>query len=175
MSSWTLSTAQILGTGNCPKVNVTENFSLPRFLGTYYEVRAYPHFYTLGKSCITWNFIQNNDSTINVIIKQRNFDVVETEVGNVSIVRPGVMLISFPKSAVTRADANFYVLATNYSNYMVLYTCANALFVYAQNVWILSRFSALEEAYLEEALSALRAEGISPSYLGITLQTCGQN
>lgn len=173
--SWTISKGQILGTGNCPKINITENFSLPRFLGTYYEIRAYPYFYTLGKSCISWKFVPTDTDIIKVEVKHKTLETEETEVGMSSVVRPGVLLVSFPNSTITRADANFYVLSTDYDNYAVLYTCTNALFVNAQNAWILSRRSALEEVYLEKAIADMQAQGISPAFLGITLQTCGIN
>lgn len=136
-------------------------------------MRAYPYFYTLGKSCISWTFIQNDRDSIRVEIKQKNFEVEETDVGICTIVRPGVFLISFPNSTITRADANFYVLSTDYVNYAVIYSCTNALFVNAQNVWILSRKSVLEEGHLERAMADMQQQGISPAFLGITLQACG--
>lgn len=113
--------------------------------------------------------------SIDVEIKLKNFEIEETDFGVASVVRPGVLLISFPNSTIVRADANFYVLSTDYDNYAVLYTCTNALFVYAQNVWILSRKSALEESYLEKAMEDMRYQGVSPTFLGITLQSCGTN
>lgn len=163
------SSSQILETGNCPKVNVTDNFSLPQFLGKWHEVRAFPYFYTLGSSCISWTFIQNDDGTLNVEVRQSQFDVEEVEIGNCEISRPGVILISYPNSIVTRADADYHVLSTDYENYAVLFTCTNAFFVNAQNAWILSRKSILDDRYLEKAKATLDEQGISSSLLGITL------
>lgn len=170
----TISTGQILSTGSCPKINATENFSLPRFIGKWFEIRAFPYFYTLGGSCVSWTFSPNdNDGSLIIETRQTRYGIEEVTVGECEILRSGVILISYPNSTVLRTDTNFYVLDTDYDHYAVLFTCTHALFINAQNAWVLSRKSTLEDMHLQKAMDSLEAQTISSSLLVAILQTCG--
>lgn len=167
------SSAQIFGAGSCPKVNSTASFTIDRFLGKWFEISAFPYFYSVGSSCVTWSFDHLENGTLSLMTFQHRLGLDEYSSAKCELVRPGVFLVSYPYSVIPRADSDYYVIGTDYENYAVLFSCSNTFFFKAQNAWILSRKSVLEESLLEEAKSYLKAEGISTSFLVSTTQTCG--
>ncbi len=167
-----VSRAQMIGSGSCPKVDVVDEFSLENFLGTWYRVQAYPDFSNIVGSCISWDFNQAENEKITLQINENRFGLEEFETAHGEIVRPGVILISHEDSILARPNSNYYIINTDYENYAVVYTCSRGFFYRTQNVWILSRKSVLEDVYLEEAKSSLKAEGISTTFLTATSQRC---
>lgn len=173
IASLTFTSAQIFVEGSCPNVNATNNFTIDRFLGKWFEISAFPYFYSVGSSCVTWSFDHLENGTLSLMTFQHRLGVDEYSSAKCEFVRPGVILVSYPYSVIPRTDSNYYVLGTDYENYAVLFSCSNTLIFNAQNAWILSRKSVLEESLLEEAKSYLIVEEISTSFLVSTSQNCG--
>lgn len=93
-----LTFAQIPGIGQCPAINVVQNFDAQRYLGRWYEVEKYPFIFTLGGRCVTANYDLNADQTVQVFNRQFRGNEENSIKGTARIVHPGVGIlgVTFP-------------------------------------------------------------------------------
>lgn len=66
--------------------------------------------------------------------------------------------------------APYWVLATDYDNYSLVYSCTDLLVTHAEFAWILSRQPTLAQETVEELRSALSSVGVDVDKLLITNQ-----
>lgn len=87
---------EVPGFGNCPRVNIIQNFDLSRFFGRWYEICAYPNKLTLGGRCVysTFSWTQNNGITI--YSKQINLGKEKQFLGSATVVNNGVLGVTYP-------------------------------------------------------------------------------
>ncbi|XP_045777015.1 uncharacterized protein LOC123875308 [Maniola jurtina] len=135
--------------GQCdPNMPVVQNFNVPAFLGEWIGISSYYSAnqlgacgrakYTLSESAV----VVENSMVVNQKLEViRGRAVVNTPDGSARLlvtleVRPGVFV-----------DSPLWVLATDYTNYAVSYTCLNLPNNQKQvNAWILSRTRQLTNA-----------------------------
>ncbi|XP_046971595.1 uncharacterized protein LOC124538552 isoform X1 [Vanessa cardui] len=112
--------------GQCENnIQVTTNFNLARFQGTWYEVQAYPKEQQPGQ-CINHNFTPSNNG-FNLVTSSVDDQFLQTS-------NSAVLLTSNDGSArmtitirVNNQDIviPYWILATDYDNYALAYSCVN--------------------------------------------------
>lgn len=88
--------SQVPGFGDCPNVNIVQNFEVQRYLGLWYEVKKYPFIFTLGGKCITADYGLNSNGTVSVLNTQQKNGREDTILGWAREVKPGVLGVNFP-------------------------------------------------------------------------------
>jgi lipocalin len=91
--------SQVTSRGRCPKFSVFEEVDLQRYLGTWYQVQAFPTFFTQGLTCIKAQYGVSGNGTISVLNTAKkpngeNYSIL----GSAVVVSPGKLLVSFPFS-----------------------------------------------------------------------------
>lgn len=91
-----VASVEVPGIGNCPRVNIIQNFDLSRFFGRWYEICAYPNKLTLGGKCVysTFSWTQNNGIT--VYNKQISLGKEKQFLGTATVVSNGVLGVAYP-------------------------------------------------------------------------------
>lgn len=96
-----MTSAQIPGFGDCPRVKVVQPFKLQRYLGLWYEVKKYPFIFTLGGKCVTAEYGLNSNGTVSVYNQQTRNGKVDSISGlatikNVDVATLGVTFPNVP-------------------------------------------------------------------------------
>ena len=90
--------SQVVGFGQCPNITPLQNFDATRYLGHWYEIRAYPTVFELGGSCVTADYGQNADGTVSVVNNILRFGRQTSITGSATIPQPGqgALIVNFP-------------------------------------------------------------------------------
>ncbi|CAH0549690.1 unnamed protein product [Brassicogethes aeneus] len=171
--------AQVPLPGSCPDVQTQPDFDLNQFLGLWFESERYfagPE--VLGK-CVTAEYSLGDNGTVSILNSQINkITGTPTSIagyGTASKDDPAKLSIVFPSLPV-KIQAPYWILDTDYKNYVVVWSCNDFLLFNTNNAWILTRSNNPTEAILQKAYSALEKNGISTKYLIKTDQTnCPSN
>lgn len=86
---------EVPGFGNCPRVNIIQNFDLSRFLGRWFEICAYPNKLTMGGRCVFSTYAWNNNG-ITVYHKHISMGKDKQYLGSATVVSNGVLGITYP-------------------------------------------------------------------------------
>lgn len=105
--------AQIPGFGSCPDLAVVNEFSVDRFLGTWFEVQKYPFVFTLGGKCVSTDYDLTIDGKISIFTKQiiEGRENVIDGIGKQTQLGAGDLRVSFPS---VRCESSLKM--ENYSN-----------------------------------------------------------
>ncbi|XP_045105239.1 apolipoprotein D-like [Portunus trituberculatus] len=143
--------------GPCPVVPVVQNFNLHRYLGRWYEIERFFAPFQTG-DCVTADYGLLPNGSVSVI----NTEVVEGELNSVTgfaTLGPnpseGRLVVAFPFSSggsfSADGEPNYTVVATDYDNYALVYSCSS---FGAGNKfelsWILSRTPGLPQQFVYE-------------------------
>uniref|UniRef100_A0A336M3B7 Apolipoprotein D n=1 Tax=Culicoides sonorensis TaxID=179676 RepID=A0A336M3B7_CULSO len=175
-----LANAQVPMTESCPEVTVQQAFSVPDYLGKWYENQAYPAIFELTGKCISAEYTLREDGKVGVLNRQIN-----RLTGSESTVEgyatsdpnePAKLTVVFPRMPKKKADSednsNYWVLSTDYKSYSVVWSCSNLTEGGSVRfLWILTRERVVSEEVVQTAYDVLDKFGISKSYLRKTIQT----
>ncbi|OQV22484.1 putative Apolipoprotein D [Hypsibius exemplaris] len=176
--------AQVPMWGACPTIETVPDFDINRYMGKWFEVEAYFHFFELGLSCITSEYTIRPSvghgahpaiAVQNVGYSWMHASEIASE-GEAYIPdptrAPAKLKVNFPNVTGTAgvADADYWILDTDYENYAVVWSCTamevfGASFMNAQTLWILGRTPKLPEILLDVLKTRLKEKGINPTGL----------
>jgi apolipoprotein D and lipocalin family protein len=91
-----LASCQITLVGNCTTVQVVPDFDANKFVGTWYEIKKYYYYFSLGATCVKETFTAKPDGTFAVERAQTRFFAQEKVNGTAKVLSPGVMSLYFP-------------------------------------------------------------------------------
>ncbi|XP_069014102.1 apolipoprotein D-like [Embiotoca jacksoni] len=147
--------AQVIMPGRRPKPAVRENFDAARYLGTWYEVQKLPHTFQRGQ-CSTATYSLKSPGVVGVLNRELLADgTINTISGSAeaqSPSDPAKLLVSFFENSPA---APYWVLSTDYDNYVLVYSCTDLGVLHMEFAWMLSRQPALPEETLEDLHSTL--------------------
>ncbi|XP_042866947.1 apolipoprotein D-like [Penaeus japonicus] len=145
--------------GPCPAFPVVRNFDLHQYLGRWYEIERFFNPFQDG-TCVTADYALFPNGSVSV----RNTDLLEGEINTIDGVATltddpsvGQLFVEFPFSGgfggvgAGEDKPNYNVVATDYKNYAVVYTCEyfgpELKFEFS---WILARKPQIPSSFLKE-------------------------
>ncbi|XP_055978016.1 apolipoprotein D [Sorex fumeus] len=151
------SEAQDFRFGPCRALPVQKNFNVTKYLGSWYEIEKIPTSFEQG-SCIQANYSLKRNGNIKVINQEMRPDGtlnhLEGEAIQSNLTEPAKLGVKF---FWLMPWAPYWVLATDYENYALVYSCTTILWLFhADYVWILGRSPYLSPktiAYLKDILT----------------------
>uniref|UniRef100_F6XM13 Apolipoprotein D n=1 Tax=Equus caballus TaxID=9796 RepID=F6XM13_HORSE len=144
--------------GRCPTPPVQENFDVTKYLGRWYEIEKIPVSFEKG-SCIQANYSLKENGNVKVINKELRSDgtvnQIEGEATQSNLTEPAKLGVKF---FWLMPSAPYWVLATDYENYALVYSCTTIIWLFhLDHVWILGRNPYLPPetvTYLKDILTA---------------------
>ncbi|CAH1116669.1 unnamed protein product [Phaedon cochleariae] len=160
---------------SCPDVSVVQNFQPSKYAGTWYEQKKYPFIFEIGGKCITAEYSLNPNGTVGVLNQQINVltgkpSSIQGSARLDSTTGEGKLLVNFP-SVPFNVDAPYWILATDYERYAVVWSCTKVpLIGSTRNAWILTRERNPAKHIIDEALSVFEKQDLSTNILKTTDQ-----
>merc|ERR1711936_822624 len=153
-----------------PKPPTISEFNVTEYLGKWYEQRRLPAFFQLNTRCVMAKYGVRDDGRVSVhnvaTKKNGDFDVLDGSAFIPDPTHPGELVVEFPGNPA----GNYWILDTDYTNYSVVYSCADFLLVKLEFAWILSREKNLDPDILEYATNVYVKNGIDTTLFEDTLQ-----
>ncbi|ROT78961.1 apolipoprotein D [Penaeus vannamei] len=166
--------------GPCPVFPVVKNFDLHAYLGRWYEIERFFNPFQDG-SCVTADYALFPNGSVSVL----NTDVQEGASNTIAGVATlsddpsaGQLFVEFPFTAgfdggdLGGNKPNYNVVATDYKNYAVVYTCEffgpELKFEFS---WILARRPYIPSSFLADLKAWLQLVNINAKRYMPTVQT----
>ncbi|XP_042525801.1 apolipoprotein D [Dipodomys spectabilis] len=126
--------------GKCPTPPVQENFDVNKYLGRWYEIETTPVNFEKG-NCIQANYSLKGNGNIKVLNQEMRPDgtvnQIEGEATQSNLTEPAKLEVKFYQ---LMPSSPHWILATDYENYALVYSCINVLWLFhLDQVWILGR------------------------------------
>merc|ERR1712168_265432 len=161
--------------GPCPYVPIVWNFDLHRYLGRWYEIERFFSGFQDG-DCVTADYKLFPNDTVSVL----NTDYTEGEMNSIQGIATlpdpnlGQLSVKFPfgGSKMDKDGPNYNVVATDYKNYAVVYSCNTfGPDFKLEFAWILGRWTTLPPKFLVELKEWLKTVNINSDRFMPTIQT----
>ncbi|XP_051874469.1 apolipoprotein D-like [Pristis pectinata] len=168
--------------GECPQVQIQQNFSLSEYMGMWYEIEHLPTHFDSG-SCIAEKYSLEEDGWVVLITEEKlengtlqyyRGDMVPTSLNVTANLqyRLGRPFKSVPDFAEF-SFVTYMVLTTDYRSYSLVYSCFPrdlARWKHVEYAWILSRERHLAENVTNHLHEILNSYGIKDEELIKTSQ-----
>ncbi|XP_037693783.1 apolipoprotein D [Choloepus didactylus] len=157
--------------GKCPNPPVQANFDVNKYLGTWYEIEKIPASFEKG-SCIQANYSLMENGNIKVINQELRSDgsvnQIEGEATQADITEPAKLGVKF---FWLMPSAPYWVLATDYENYALVYSCTTFVWLFHLDyIWILGRQRFLPPETVTNLKDILTSNNIDIEKMTITDQ-----
>ena len=142
------------------KVTPVENFKLPEYLGTWYEIARLEHKFEKGMEAITANYSMKDDGGVKVLnkgfrTKEQEWSEAEGKAYFVGNTDEGFLKVSF----FGPFYGSYIVMDTDYKTYTMISGPDLSYF------WILARTPTLDEKTLDRLLAKAKEAGFDTSVL----------
>ncbi|KAM3959000.1 apolipoprotein D [Aphomia sociella] len=166
--------AQIPSLGWCPDFQPMANFSMNRFLGTWYEAERYFTVSELGSRCVTTNYVSTPEGRILVSNEIINYltgvkRVMEGSLQMIGREGEGRIMVKY-SSLPLPYDYEYSILDTDYDSFVVMWSCSGLGPVHTQSAWLLTRDRLASAAVMQRAYAVLDKYKISRSFFVKTSQ-----
>ncbi|XP_051990865.1 apolipoprotein D-like [Xyrauchen texanus] len=161
--------AQSISSGACPQPPVQQNFDPTRYVGRWYEIMKIPSQFQLGECCQATYVLSDGIVLVrnDELLANGTISFIEGTAKIVDDSEPAKLEVSFFEDA---PPAPYWVLATDYDNYTLVYACSEAFGLYVEYTWIMSRTRALPKETVSELIDILKSNGINIDTLSETDQ-----
>ena len=148
-----------------PSLQTVEKVDLQKYIGTWYEIARYEHFFEKDCKNVTANYTMMNEDTIKVINRCTKIQTNEKKEGLGRAYATDITNSKLKVSFFRPFYGDYWVLILDEKyNYVVVGTPSR------EYLWILSRTSTLNEKIKNEILQKLPALGFETSKLIWTIQ-----
>ncbi|XP_004644597.1 apolipoprotein D [Octodon degus] len=163
--------AQAFHFGKCPSPPVQENFDVNKYLGRWFEIEKIPVSFEKG-NCIEANYSLKENGNIKVLNQELRADgtvnQIEGEATQSNITEPAKLGVKFFQLMPL---APYWVLATDYDNYALVYSCTNIIWLFhVDHIWILGRNRYLPPETLTYLKDILTSNNIDIEKMTVTDQ-----
>lgn len=155
-----------------PAVRTVEHVDLQRYLGTWYEIAAFPQRFQKGCTATTASYTVRDDGEIDVLNRCRK----ETLDGEEKVARGRARVVDRATNA--KLEVSFF--RPFWGDYWIIDLGADYEYAVVGHpsrdyLWILGRTPAMESAVYDGILGRLRAQGYEVERLSRTLQPGGSS
>jgi len=149
-----LAQAQTPALGPCPKVTTQSTLDLKSYLGTWYEIYAFPTTFEGGR-CTRAQYTQKDNGHVNILNRSITNNKTIMATGDAFCPdpknAPAKFLVQFAKGA---PYSHYWVVDTDYKTYSLIYSCEDVAVAHIEFAWILGRNMTLAD----DTVKRLQAE-----------------
>lgn len=170
--------ANVPSSRGCPAVTTQSNFDVNKYLGRWYVNQKFSDSQSATESskCTYADYTSDGNSVIHIINYYINVksDKPATLESYLRVPNPNdasKMKIRYPSLMPPGVEGDYYVLATDYDTYAVVYNCQENRGVGTRHIWTLTREQNPSAEIVNNADSALEKNNINRSLMRKVDQT----
>ena len=148
------------GTNDCPAVKLQPNFAAAKYMGTWFEQLRDKNIKFQDGDCTVAKYNLNADNSVLVRNSGYNIDTQNFSAIAGKLTFDGAFghLKFFP----LQPEGKYEVIATDYENFTVVYSCSTFLFVKSTTAYVLTRQQNPPQSIIDKALKMLQDQ--DPDY-----------